>query len=183
MDTKIRELMIPLQEYPKIAEGASLSQAVKILEAAHENLKFRNYKARAVLVTDAAGRVVGKLNMWGCLRALEPKYQDIADFDRLTHFGLNPDFLRSMVDSHGLWVDPFDALCSKAAERHVRDFMTVPGQDEYVEADDNVVDGIHHLLMGKHMSLLVREGDEVVGIFRLSDVFEFVTEKIKNCGV
>jgi hypothetical protein len=47
----------------------------------------------------------------------------------------------------------------------------------------HINEGIHHLIMGRYLSVLVTEDDEVVGILRLSDVFSEVSGIIKECGL
>jgi hypothetical protein len=45
-------------------------------------------------------------------------------------------------------------------------------------------EAIHRLVVGRHHSLLVtssRGVREIVGVFRLTDVFEFVRNALKEC--
>jgi predicted transcriptional regulator len=37
------------------------------------------------------------------------------------------------------------------------------------------------MLLGRHNSLLVTRGEDIVGILRLTDVFAFVCKNIKAC--
>jgi len=180
---KVKELMVPVSEYPTVSRDASLYQAILALEEGHRQLKERTFKPRAVLVVDQEGQVVGKLSMWNIMRALEPKYADIADFDRLGHWGLNPEFLRSIVKDRRLWADPLEHLCQTAANKEVHEFMSLPQADEIVDEDDNLAEAIHHLVMGKYLSLLVKKQGRVTGFLRLCDVFEKVAELVKSCQI
>jgi predicted transcriptional regulator len=185
MDTKVKELMIPLENYPKVSKDANYFQAVDTLLAAHDRLQKHTYRPRSVLVTDENGKVVGKINLWDAMRALEPKYGNVADFNRLTHFGVNPDFLRSMVEKHDLWNDPLDTLCEKAAVMRVETFMSHPHADEYIPEDSTLAAAVHQMVMGRQMALLVTkcEAGDVVGLVRLCDLFEFISQKIKTCQI
>ena len=185
MDTQVKELMIPLADYPMVSHSASYYEAVSTLMAAHDRLRGKTYKPRSVLVTDENGKVVGKVNLWDTMRALEPKYGSVADFDRLTHFGVNPDFLRSMVEKHELWSDPLDTLCQKAAAMQVGTFMSRPDSDQYIPEDATLAAAVHQMVMGHHLSLLVNtgQGSEVVGFLRLCDVFEFIAGKVQACRI
>ena len=40
---------------------------------------------------------------------------------------------------------------------------------------------IHQLVLGNHLSLLVTEKDEIVGILRVADVFAVVFHTMKTC--
>ena len=48
--------------------------------------------------------------------------------------------------------------------------MQSPSEDEFVEENTSLDIAIHQLIMGFHLSLLVRKDEEIVGILRLSDV-------------
>jgi hypothetical protein len=37
--------------------------------------------------------------------------------------------------------------------------------------------------MGHHQSLMVMDGDEVVGLLRLTDVFDLVADAVSQCGI
>jgi hypothetical protein len=40
---------------------------------------------------------VGKLSQWDVLKALEPKYRNIEDLEKVSRTGFSPDFLKSML--------------------------------------------------------------------------------------
>jgi predicted transcriptional regulator len=60
--------------------------------------------------------------------------------------------------------------------------MYTPQRDEYVRQDATLAEAMHLLYVGQHQSLLVtdRQGG-IVGILRLSDVFNTICERIKAC--
>lgn len=181
MDKSIKDFMIPVADFPQVDHNATLFEAVTALEASRGNLAGRTYQPRAVLITDEAGKVVGKLGLWDCMRALEPKYASIGDFDRLTHFGLNPDFLRDMVEKHGLWTDPLEALCAKAGGMKVGRFMSTPTKDNMIDVEHSLAQAVHQIVMSRHPALYVTSGSEIVGVVRVCDVFEIVEKKMKAC--
>jgi len=183
MNKKAKELMIPLADYPTVSKDATLSEAVMALEKAHEVLADRPYKPRSVIVVDDDGKVLGRLSLWDCLRALEPKYKDIADFSRLTHFGINPEFMRSMVEKHGLWLDPLATLCQRAAGLHVHDFMSPADESMFMDHEASLAEAIHTMVMGRFMGLFVTDGQKVVGFLRLCDLFDHVARNMKGCQI
>lgn len=184
MKTKsIKDIMVPLAEYATTHEDATLLEAVQALEKSWENARSAKFKHRAVLVLDAKGEVLGKVAHWDLLQALEPKYRKIADFDRLTHFGLNPDFMKSMVDKEELWGDPWELLCSRASNILVKNVMRPFAEDDYVEEDSSLAHAAHMLVMGRKLSVLVRRGKKVVGVLRVVDVCDNICEMIKTCKI
>ncbi len=180
---QVKELMIPSQEYPRVSQGANLYDAITALEKAHDWLKDKTYRPRAVLVTDPAGRVVGKMSLWCVMLALEPKYQQIMDYDRYSHWGLNPEFLKSIIQHRELWADPMEYLCQSATRVMVKDVMTVPGENELVDEESSLSEAIHYMVMGRYLSLLVIRRGEIVGLIRLCDVFEEIAKRVKSCEV
>lgn len=182
MELSVKDRMVPLQEYATVSQDADLQQAVMALEKAQEEWGKAGYKHRAILVLDAKGTVVGKLSQWDVIRALEPKYDELFDFDRLSHFGFNPSFVKGMLKDHSLWEHPLDDICRAAGRLKVTDIMYTPQREEYVEENASLTEAIHLLIVGRHQSLLVtNQAGGIVGILRLSDVFEEVCERIKVC--
>jgi len=178
---KVAELMVPLAEYATVSEEATLSEAVLALETAQKSVEGEREKHRAVLVLDPKGRVVGKLDQWTVLWAIEPRYKEIGNLKETSRYGFSPDFLKSMIENYGLWRKPLEGLCRKAAEMKVKDVMLKPTEGEYVGADASLDTAIHLLVMGRHQSLLVTRGEDIVGVLRLSDVFKKVSDNIKAC--
>ncbi len=177
----VKELMVPLSEYATVSEEATLIEAVTALEAAHEHVDENREKHRAVLVLDQKGRVVGKLDQWSVLWALEPRYKQMGNLRETSRYGFSPEFLKSMIETYGLWRHPFDGLCKKAAAMKMKEIMHTPAAGEYIAEDASLDAAIHLLVMGRHQSLLATRGEDIVGILRLSDVFKKVCDAIKLC--
>ncbi len=176
----IRELMIPLANYATVSLNATLLEAVLALEKAHQRQHHDRYPHRAVLVCDLDGRVVGKLSMLDVLRALEPGYKEISDFNHSMRFGFSAGFIKSMVKNYNLWQKPLDDLCRKAAQIIVKDVMYTPAEGEYVRVDAALDEAVHQLVIGHHQSLLVTDAERnVMGVLRLADVFSEVCNLIK----
>ncbi|MBW1646702.1 MAG: CBS domain-containing protein [Deltaproteobacteria bacterium] len=180
-DFKIREIMVPLSEYATVREGATLLEAVLALEKAQEEFEHYQYRHRAILVLNRAGRVVGKLSQLDVLRALEPEDASNAELKQLMRFGFSPEFIRGFRKRKRLDGVPLQNLCTKAAGLKVEAFMQTPSEGEYVEVDASLDMAIHQLVVGNHLSLLVTEGEAIVGILRLTDVFAAVFHLMKEC--
>lgn len=171
---KVKDLMVSLADYAAVSQEATLYEAVLALEEAQERLHRDRFPHRAVLVLDAEEHVIGKLSQWDFIRALEPRYNEIVDFNSMARFGLSARSIRSMVEDQGLWQKPLDNLCQRASRIKVRNVMYTPAEGEYVQEDATLDEGIHQLVIGHHQSLLVTRDSRVVGVLRLSDVFSEV---------
>lgn len=180
---KVKDLMIPLEDYATVSQDASLYQAVQALDEADQRFAQSKYRHRAVLVTDEAGKVVGKLSMLDVIKGLEPKYEQLLQEQNISRYGVSPELIKDIFKQHSLWDDPLEQICSKADGIKVRDIMYTPKDTEHVHCDTPLVEAINQLVMGSHHSLLVLEDGEIEGILRLSDVFYEVCERIKSCKV
>jgi len=100
---KVKDLMVPAAQYICVSEDATLYEAVVALEQAQEKYKSKGHPFRAVLVCDKSGKVVGKLAYLEVLRALEPRYSELADLKKVSGFGLSAEFMKSMMDRYELW--------------------------------------------------------------------------------
>ena len=180
---KTKDLMVPLAEYATVSEDATLREAFEALEDAQRRVEQGRDRHRAVLVLDQTGRVVGKLDYWDILKGLEPKYEHIGKIKDTSRYGFSPGFIKSMMESYGLWRKPLDDLCRKAAEQKVKSMMYTPDEGEVVEEDASLDQAIHQLVMGHHQSLLVTEKGNIIGVLRMSDVIREISDKVKACGM
>lgn len=179
---KVKELMVPLNDYATVSQKATLRDAVLALEEAQTTLDPSRHKHRAVLVLDENGRVVSKITMKNILVALEPKYGKIEGVDVLERSGFSPELIHDMLEDNVLWVEPLQFICQRASELKLGDIIQAPSEDEYIDENATLDEATHRLIISPYHSLLVTGGDEVVGILRLSDVFSKICGIIKNCS-
>jgi CBS domain-containing protein len=179
----VEELIVPLEEYATVGKDATLYDAVMSLEKAQENFDHNRYlyRHRAILVLDEDGNVLGKVSQLDALRALEPKYVDMGDVRHLSRTGLSANFIKSIMEKYALCEISFTEMCSRAANLKVTDFMSSPTEGEYIEANAPLCEAIHMLVMGSLQSLLVTKNDKVVGVLRLTDVFNKIFHTMKTC--
>ena len=179
---KVKDLMVPLAEYATVNEEASLHAAVLALEEAQKHFRQDRYKHRAILVLDKSKHVVGKLSQLDVIKGLEGGYKKMGDFKGISHTGFSTEFIKSMVDKYDLWKKPLEDICRRSPHIKVKDIMYTPTEGEYVHQEATLDQALHQLVVGHHQSLLVtRDGKEIVGILRLTDVFQEVCEMIKVC--
>ena len=179
----VKDLMVPLDEYATVSEEATLFEAVVALEKAQEKLDRTRFKYlhRAILVYDKNNNIVGKISQLDVLRALEPKYGEMGDQQSISRFGFSQKFLQSLREQFRLLERPFEDACRTAGQVKVKTFMHAPSEGEYVQEDATLDVAIHRLVMGHHQSLLVTNGEKIVGIIKLTDVFAEIFQTMKAC--
>ena len=175
----VKDLTVPLSEYATVSVKATLYEAILALEKAHE-FDQSHYRHRAILVFDEKDRVIGKLGQFDILTALESKYSQLGDLERLACIGLSNAFIKSLFNQYSFWSKPLSQICGDAAELQVNDIMHELTEDEYIQEEETLDAAIHQLIMGRHQSLIVTRGQEIVGILKLSDIFREVCVMIQS---
>lgn len=179
--TRVGDLMIPLSQYATVGEDATLAQVIDELERVQARLDIGRCPHRAVLVLNDKGDVVGKVGQSDILRALEPKYDQIAQPSARFHSGFSHRFMKSLLKTYQLLQKPMEDICRKAYQRRVNTFMVTPSEGEFVDEGATLDEAIHQLVMGHHQSVLVLRHKKIVGILRLTDVVETISRMIKQC--
>ena len=181
----LEDLMVPLAEYAVVSEDASIIQAINALEEAQNAFDQKRYRHRAVLVRDGDDKVVGKLSQHDIIQALEPEYKESQKRQKgaLSHFGFGKKFIDTVSMQYSSWDKPLQNLYAKAFKQKVKTFMYKPTEGEYIDVSASMDDTIHQLIVGKHHSLLVTDGADIVGIIRLTDVFEFIRLRLETMQI
>lgn len=160
----VKDLMVPLEEYTRVSDTASLYDVAKTLEKAMVSpvADPSRPRDRAVLVQTSDGRVVGKLSLWDILRGLEPRYSR----------SLEP---LVMIDEYFTWTHAmFANLAEKAHTIGVKELLRDHTIAETIDENAPLDQAAHQILHGNLLSLLVMRDKSIVGILRLSDVFKTI---------
>lgn len=176
----VKELMIPISEYKTISENDILYDAARALKATQKEFELYHGRPRAIVVREDSSPV-GIISQHELLRALEPRYEDAGLTGKATLSGFSVEFLRSMLKAFRFWDKPLSAICQKALQLKVKDFMDLPSDGECVDEEATLDEAIHQLIMGNHDSLFVMRNSDIIGMLRLVDVFKEVEETIETC--
>lgn len=174
----VKDLMVNLSEYATVSIEATLYDAIMTLEKVHQ-FDQSHYKHRAVLVFNEKDQVIGKLGLFDILTALESKYSEIGDLERLSGMGLSSDLIKALSNQYSVWTRPLEEVCQDAAQLQVSSIMHLLTENEYIDENAGLDEAIHQLIMGRHQSLIVTQGNEIVGILKLSDVFREICLMIR----
>lgn len=170
---KVKNLMTPVGDYATLGTDATLSDAAAALQ---------DSKHRDILIVDDAGAFAGILTMTDIFMALEPNYKKLKTKD-LDSDILSNRFVADIFKEFDLWTNPLADLCTKGADIKVADAMHVPTDEEFLNIDENLEYGVHNYIMGNHQPIVIRENGNVVGVLRLSDVFEEFIKRMNACTV
>lgn len=160
----VKDLTIPFEDYAHVSANVSLAAAIaalveRMVGPMGEVIRPRD---RGVLVQAEDGRVIGKLSIWDLLAGLTPSFEPPVD-----PFGTVDDRLL-----WSQWLRP--DVAARARSIRVGDLLSGAPRYETIEESAPLDLAVHRLIRGRHLSLLVTRGDQIVGILRLSDVLTAV---------
>jgi CBS domain-containing protein len=178
---KVRELMRPVEEFPRVSSQATLMEAVEALAEAERDFLAERSKQRIVLVCDEEGRVMGKISPMDVVQGLEPRYEGIESLKTMPRYQLSPSLVESLKDELRVWERPLAELCKKAVAVRIESFIKLPTPDHMIHADDNMDKAFHLFVVGRHDSLFVSDGKAVVGVIRFSDVYRKIVQTMREC--
>jgi len=179
METKkVRDVMLSLDEYATVASGCTILEALVALNKAQLGLTYDRHQHRAVLVLNDSGTVIGKLTHWSVLCSLEPELLRGEDLALLDRAGLSAEFIGRLTHLTPMFGGDLDRMCRAAAHVRVEDAM-IP-VTESISENASLSEAIRQMVVLHAQSLLVHGQWKVVGILRLSDVFEEVADCIRE---
>ena len=152
-EKRVKDLVIPLTDYPHMPYWGTLKEAIVQLNVVYET------GHNTVLVFDESYKFVGILLQRDILRGLEPKF--------VRHFK------RGFPVS---WDDLLKSEGQKRLARPVKEFMS--GVAATVDAQDSILKA-SHIMLGEDAYLLpVMEGDKLIGVVRMGDLFHEITNGV-----
>jgi CBS domain-containing protein len=152
---KIKDMVIPLSEYPHLPYWATLREAIVQFNAAYE------IGHHAVLVFDEAYKLVGMLLQKDVLKGLEPKFAQHYE-DGVPIF----------------WDELLQTGSEKRLARPVKEFMSEVKAT--IDIDDNILKASHIMLQEDNDLLPVMEGDKLIGVLRMDELFHDLTSTVLN---
>lgn len=177
MNTKTAgDLMIPLDAYPVVPRDATLVQAIRALRRAEHRLRATRHPARAVLVADSNGKIVGQVGHLEMLQALEPRYGLLGDLGTLSRAGVSEEIFGSLIDHLRFWRGDMKVVSERVRNVKVSEVMRPIA--ESISEDAPLSEAIHKIVIWQTMRALVTRGDRVVGVLRLADLLAELADLI-----
>jgi len=154
MDTKkVKDLVIPLSEYPHMPYWGTLREAIAQLNVAFET------GHHTVLVFDEAYKLVGMLLEKDILRGLEPRFAE--------HYKEGVPILWDQLLKSGV---------EKQLDRPIKEFMS--DAKATVEVEDKILKASHIMVHENLYLLPVMEEDRLIGVVRMGDILHAITNAV-----
>ncbi len=175
-ETTVRDLMVPNDAYATVSAGGTLRDVVLALHAARTQEHPERERDRAVLVVWQAD-IIGKITMLDVIRSLGSP-RDL----RTTGASPLASLMESMTREFALRQTSLSRLVEKACDLTVRDLLRPYDKQETVAIDAPLDKALHQFIVGEYQSLLVTSNNDIVGILRLVDVYNYISNKILDCA-
>lgn len=160
-ETKVKDLMIPLEDYPHIPYWFTLRQAMAIVREA--SIKFEGtFEPRAVLVFDEKYQLMGMLTLRDIIKGLEPKF--------LKETAL----IKADPSLAILTKDLFGPGIKEASQKAVSEVMSPI--KVMVSAEDPIAKALFLMIKENVGMMPVMQEKKVAGMIRLSDLFKVISD-------
>jgi CBS domain-containing protein len=161
MNTTVKDLIIPLEQFPHVRSQAPVHEAVGLLFShtnGHGRLQYDE-----LLVISADNRLVGRLTVRGILTCYFPTL--FATGDRQIFAGKQAKF----TDLAILMENSFQGECKRQGALPVGDFMVPP--HKAIKAGMHPLHAAEIMMAENETCLPVVEDDGLIGVVRLIDLF------------
>ncbi len=160
-EKKVKDLMIPLEDYPHIPYWFTLRQAMAIVREA--SIKFEGtFEPRAVLVFDEKYQLMGMLTLRDIIKGLEPRF--------LKETAL----IKADLSLTILTKELFGPGMKEASQKTVSEVMSPIKVT--VNADDPIVKALFLMIKENVGMMPVMQEKKVAGMIRLSDLFKVISD-------
>jgi len=170
---RVKEIMIPVEEYPSVRDNATLREAIVKIEEAQLEVELRKSLPRVLLVFDEIDVLVGTVRRRDIMRGLEPKYL----------LSKPLEYKKKLFD---IDVDPNLAeLSYDRVVRGIREQANRPVSDvmlpivTILDAEDHVMKAVQAMVaLDVHLIPVLQEG-KLVGVVRSVDAFHDLAQLVR----
>jgi len=185
---RIRDVMSSIEEYSTLNVDAKLSDALAILKRNHEEGRVSPSKVshKTIFITDAAGRIIGKLSLYDLLRGLVPEGAKAPEhfkafYSMLSSRALDVSREVSETQERFRWLhSTFSELVKQEAQKGVKEIMSPV--HPLLEEDDTLNKAIYVMFKENiRQPLVVRDG-KIVGVVDFMGIFDELLEVVADEG-
>jgi Mg/Co/Ni transporter MgtE len=162
---RVRDVMIPVGQYPSLRDTATLREAVTLMETAELEVQGRRSLPRVLLVFDAIQVLVGYVRRRDLMRGLEPRFlvvRPLAYRKKLFDVAVDPNLSELSHDrvANGI---------REQGDRPITDVMQPI--EAVVQADDHIMKAIYEMVSQDLTLIPVVDGKQLVGVTRSVELF------------
>lgn len=170
---RIREIMIPVTQYPSVRDNATLRDAIAMIVSAELEVDLKKSLPRVILVFDGIDVLVGYIRRRDIMRGLEPSFlisQPLEYRQKLFDVAVDPNLSE-------LTYDRVVKGIQSQADRPVSDVMCP--FEATIDADDHVMKAVYEMVSLNVSLIPVLHEGNLVGVVRSVDVFHELAELLR----
>lgn len=176
----VRELMLPLLEYTTVEVDATLQDALRSLVQARRKAGRSTHPHRSVLVRHRDGTIAGWLGYHAILAALRPVQRSVVLDDAMKRAGVSEELMSRSMEMLRFLQPNFPSLRERACSITVRSLVLTSPETIHVRA--TLSELLDAFVAHQAQSLLVTDGEDLIGIVRISDFFDEVARATTTEG-
>lgn len=181
-EKKVKDVMIPIEEYEKVAMASRLCDALSILKRNYELEKAGGKTAihKTLFVTDKSGKIIGKLSIYDLIRGLVPEGAKKTEHARLYYRMLSSRALEvasevGEVQERFRWLQStFFNLVKQEAQKGIKDIMSPV--HPLLEEEDSLNKAIYIMFKENIRQPLVTRAGDIVGVVDFMAIFDELLE-------
>ena len=164
---RIREIMIPVTQYPSVRDNATLRDAIAVIVSSELEVDLKKSLPRVILVFDGIDVLVGYIRRRDIMRGLEPNFLVSQPLE----------YRQKPFDVSELTHDRVVTGIRSQADRPVSDVMCP--FEETINADDHVMKAVYEMVSLNVSLIPVLHEGQLVGVVRSVDVFHELAELLR----
>lgn len=176
MEKKVGDIMSPVAEYSRINAEAPLCDALNNLKKYNDEIKAGNTAIhKTMLVTDASGKIVGKLSLYDFVKGLVPEPAKEKRFSKKLYSILSARALEvadevKEIQERFQWLhSTFGELVKQETRKKVKDVMS--SIEPLLHEEDTINKAVFIMFKENiRQPAVIRDG-EIVGVVNLMGIF------------
>lgn len=166
----VRDLVIPLKDFPHLKETQTLHDAVEEL-ISFTCGEFDHIRYAEILVFNERNQLSGRATLQDILLSLDPRLKEASTIREFEGKG------SQFPDLTILWEDSFFIECTKWSHIHIKSLMSPIKYT--VKGTDPVLKALAIMINSKHAVLPVIDEGRIIGVIRLKEIFKTITARCK----
>jgi CBS domain-containing protein len=185
-ERKVKDIMVPIEEYHTIDQNEELRVALQILRKDHEDLKAGKISDfhKTVFVTGKKGKIVGKLSMHDFIQGMVPEHAKAPELSRAYYSILSSrameveEEVRDIQERFDWLHHDFLELVKQEAVKKVKEVMSPV--HPVLKEEDGITHAIYAMFKEKIRRPLVIRNGEIVGVVNAVHIFQELIEAVDS---
>lgn len=164
----VRDVTIPLERYPHLNENQTLQDAITEIRSFAVGEKER-IRYSCLLIVNDSNQLVGRITLNDLLHGLAPRLVEATKVEKFE--GKGSEFPNLAI----LMEDSFFSDCKQQSQKKISEFMSkIPLM---INADSPILKALAIMLNTENAVLPVVDGDKIIGVIRMEEIFAAITRQ------